>query len=244
MIQIKGVASISAYRLSQDQETIKGPAMRHAIILAHPDSGSFCASIARDCMRVLRSLGHSVLLRDLYSMDFQPCLQAEEIPGHPRYAPAPDVVAERDRLAEVDSFILVYPFWFNAPPAILKGFVDRVFGLGFGYSSVLGGTAPMLAGRTLTSFSTSGAPEAWVDSTGALKALMTVFDLHLAAVTGLDIQGHTHLGGITPSLGPDPARAKLLKVDAALRSTFGKPPQTARPGSNGQRASAGLAAHP
>ena len=194
--------------------------MRHAIILAHPKRTSFCASIARTCVRTLRDLGHTANVRDLYRMDFDPRLQAGEIPVHSGYAAAEDVVAERKRLARIDSFIFVYPFWFNAPPAILKGYVDRVFSMNFGYRPSFGGTAPLLEGRTLATFSTSGAPEEWVNDTGALQSLTAVFDLHLAAVTGLAFAGHTHLGGVLSNLSDDGAKARLEQVEATLRARF------------------------
>lgn len=195
--------------------------MKHAIILAHPKPTSFCASIAKTCARTLRSLGHTVVVRDLYGIDFDPRLQAGEIPVYTGYAPAADVIRERGKLAKADSFIFVYPFWFNAPPAILKGYVDRVFSMGFGYRPGSGGTETLLDGRSLASFSTSGAPEEWVNNTGALPALMTVFDRHLAAVTGLTLRDHIHLGGVRSSLTPEAARDMLGRVDSTLRAAFG-----------------------
>lgn len=199
--------------------------MRHAIILAHPKPSSFCASVAKRCVRTLRDMGDSTILRDLYRADFDPRLKASEIPGPKGYGPAPDVVAERERIARADSFILVYPFWFNAPPAILKGYVDRVLSMDFGYRPGAGGTEPLLKGRSLMSFSTSGAPEDWVIDTGAMNALTTLFDNHLAAVTGLGFRGHTHLGSVRPSLGEDVARVLLERVETALRDKFGNDPK-------------------
>ncbi|MCE3290020.1 MAG: dehydrogenase [Caulobacter sp.] len=194
--------------------------MRHAVVIAHPKRSSFCASIARTCVSALREMGHAVVVRDLYRMKFDPCLRAGEIPAASGYAPGEDVKAERKRLGNIDSFILVYPFWFNAPPAMLKGYVDRVFSLNFGYRPSFHGTAPLLEGRTLTSFSTSGAPGDWVEDTGALRNLMAVFDLHLAAVTGMKVVGHTHLGGVLSSLSKEDAQAKLKAVEQALRACF------------------------
>lgn len=195
--------------------------MRHAVILAHPKPTSFCASIARTCVKTLRGLGHTVIVRDLYKMDFDPRLQAGEIPVYTGFAPAADVAREREALSNVDSFIFVYPFWFNAPPAILKGYVDRVFSMGFGYRPASGGAEPLLEGKSLTTFSTSGAPEEWVRGTGALQALKSLFDLHLAAVTGLRLRDHVHLGGIRSSLSPDAAKEMLEQVEGSLRATFG-----------------------
>ncbi|KRB52682.1 MAG: NAD(P)H-dependent oxidoreductase [Pseudomonadota bacterium] len=194
--------------------------MRHAVILAHPKPASFCASIAKTCVENLTSLGDQVLLRNLYELGFDPCLKAGELPNDLGFAPEPDVVAERALLADIDSFIFVYPFWFNAPPAILKGYVDRVFGMGFGYGPAFGGTEPLLVGKRLTSFSTSGAPEHWVNSTGALKALMAVFDLHLAGVCGLSVQGHRHFGSILSNLTEEAGADMLSQVEATLTHAF------------------------
>ncbi len=194
--------------------------MRHAVILAHPKPASFCASIAKTCVENLTSLGDQVILRDLYQLAFDPCLKSGELPTELGFAPGPDVVAERALLAGIDSFIFVYPFWFNAPPAILKGYVDRVFCMGFGYGPAFGGTEPLLVGKRLTSFSTSGAPEHWVNSTGALKALMAVFDLHLAGVCGLSVQDHRHFGSILSNLTDEAAADMLRDVEATLARAF------------------------
>lgn len=194
--------------------------MKHAIILAHPNPSSFNASVARTCAATLRSFGHEVLLRDLYQMKFDPCLRQGEIPSADGFAPAKDVAEERARLAEVAGFILVYPFWFNAPPAILKGYVDRVFSMNFGYRPEFGGVAPLLTGKTLLSISTSGAPDQWVQSTGALVSLMKVFDLHLAGVCGLTIADHVHLGGVVANMVEESGDELLEEVRARLQACF------------------------
>jgi NAD(P)H dehydrogenase (quinone) len=194
--------------------------MKHAVILAHPNPDSFNAAIARSCLLTLEKLGHETILRDLYALDFDPRLKREEVSAaHGR--PAPDVVAERLLLADIESFIFIYPFWFNAEPAILKGYVDRVFGDGFGFHAGFGGSMPLLTGGQLTTISTSGAPDHWVQSTGALKALMTTFDLHVSAICGLAVKDHIHFGSIGPNLDEDAAGDVLDEVRDRLASLFG-----------------------
>jgi NAD(P)H dehydrogenase (quinone) len=194
--------------------------MKHAVVIAHPNPDSFTHAAARAYADAAQSLAHEIVVRDLYKMGFDPCLKASEIPGAPGFRAAKDVDAERDLLSHVDVFAFIYPFWFNAPPAILKGYADRVFGMGFGFEAAFGGTTPMLAGRKLISFSFSGAPDAWVAQTHALDALMTVFDRHLAGVTGLTVVDHVHTGSIAPNMTPDAAASILGDVDAAVRKHF------------------------
>jgi NAD(P)H dehydrogenase (quinone) len=149
-------------------------------------------------------------------MDFDPRLKTGELPTPQGWTMAADVMTERALLTDVEHFVFVYPFWFNAPPAILKGYVDRVLSMGFGYQPGSHGGDPLLVGKTLMTFSTSGAPEHWIDSTGALNALMSVFDLHLAAVTGLRVLGHEHLGGIIAPMRQDAADDLLQRVSASI----------------------------
>jgi NAD(P)H dehydrogenase (quinone) len=197
--------------------------MKHTIILAHPNPASFNAHVATAYAEALAACGEEVIVRDLYAMGFDPCLKASEIPGQKEHGPATDVVAERALLADVQAFAFVYPLWFNAPPAILKGYVDRVFSLGFGYGATFGGTEPALRGRQLITFSSSGAPDAWVAQTEVVASLRRIFDDHLGAVTGLAVLDHVHFGGIVPNITPESVEGMLDEVRDTARRRFGPP---------------------
>lgn len=175
--------------------------LKHAVIIAHPDPHGFTATLAKAYAHAVRGLGYTAVVRDLYAIDFDPCLKRSEL-ARPGYRPGDDVEKERNLLEDVDVFALFYPLWFNAPPAILKGYFDRVFSLGFGFRPEGGGTAPNLPGRKLVSFTVSGAPEHWVSETGAMEALQTLVDRHLAAMCGLTVLGHHHFGGVVPDYPP------------------------------------------
>ena len=192
--------------------------MKHAVVVAHPDPASLNATIAQTYADTVTNAGHEAVVRDLYAMGFDPCLKAEEIPGpaEPRFGD--DVTAERALLADADVFAFVYPLWFNGPPAILKGYVDRVFGMGFGFTPAFGGTDPALRGRRLISFTTSGAPDAWVQDTGAMDALRRLFDDHLAGVCGLRVADHLHFGGMVSGITEAAFADVIAKVrEAAAR---------------------------
>jgi NAD(P)H dehydrogenase (quinone) len=194
--------------------------MKHAIILAHPSALSLNAQIALAYRDALERLGHEVLVRNLYEMQFDPCLKTSEIPGPAAPEFLADVRRERKLLADVDAFAFVYPLWFNAPPAILKGYVDRVFGMGFGFSPSFGGTEPRLTGRTLISFSTSGAPDFWMRETHALADLMRLFDAHLAGTCGLSVVDHVHFGGMVSGITPEAFNEVIAKVRSTASAHF------------------------
>jgi NAD(P)H dehydrogenase (quinone) len=193
--------------------------MKIALILAHPSSASYGAALAKRCAEVLETAGADVVVRDLYAMDFDPRLTARELAGGGAQ-PEPDVVAERSLLRTVDGLLLVYPLWFNGPPAILKGYIDRVLSAGFGYQPTAHGADPLLIGKTLMSVTTSGAPDAWIERTGAINTLARHFDLHLSHMTGLRVAGHVNIGGVGKDLSPEFAERGFGLARRALLSAL------------------------
>jgi NAD(P)H dehydrogenase (quinone) len=196
--------------------------MKHAIIIGHPNPGSFTVSMAKAYEGAVQALGHTALVRDLYRLGFDPCLAADEIPSPKGFAPHDDVKAERTLLRDVDVFAFFYPVWFNAPPAIIKGYADRIFGMGFGYGMGDGGNEPLLVGRRMVSFSSSGAPKSWMIETGAWDAMRKLFDEHFAAVCGLTVLDHIHFGGIVPNITEDAVASCAGQTAAAATRLFGR----------------------
>jgi NAD(P)H dehydrogenase (quinone) len=125
--------------------------MKAHIILAHPDSKSFNANLANVARNTLSDKGWEITISDLYSMGFDPCERAEhygfsdldyrfDVQSVQRDASKnnsipPFVKEEIDRLDNSDLVIFQYPMWWHLPPAILKGWFDRVFAYGEVYAS-------------------------------------------------------------------------------------------------------------
>lgn len=198
--------------------------MKHVLVLAHPRRRSFIRSMADAYVASVRDLGQTVVVRDLYAMGFNPCLGEAELPAARPGPPSADIEREVEILQSATVFAFAYPLWFYAPPAILKGYVDRVFGTGFGFDRAGG----RLRGRLMISLTSSGAPGEWLAAEGALGAVRRVFDEHFAAVCGLTIADHLHFGGIEPGM-PERALADCADtVSAAVRKRFGPGPDQAR----------------
>lgn len=197
--------------------------MKHAVIAAHPDAKSFTLSVATAYCDAVRAWGDEAVLRDLYRMNFAPCLEAGEIPKPAGFSPGKDVVAERQLLSDVDVFAFVYPFWMNAQPAMMKGYIDRVFGMGFAYGRGKGGNRPLLSGRKMISFTSSGAPMDWVAKSGAWEAARNLFDGHFAAVCGLEVVDHVHFGSIGPGIRADAVERLLAQARETAEQHFGQP---------------------
>lgn len=194
--------------------------MKHAVIFAHPRKESFTAAVASAYIRAAEARGHLTVLRDLYDIAFDPCLKSGEIPGPGGFEPGADVLAERALLEDVDVFAFVYPLWLNTPPAILKGYWERIFGMGFAYGRKAGASEPLMTGRGMLSFTSSGAPMEWVKTTGAWDAMQTLFDAHIAALCGFRIIEHIHFGSVVPGIREDAVERHLKAVTAAVEAHF------------------------
>ena len=110
--------------------------MRVSLILAHPNEGSFNHAIARTAIDALRAAGHSVSFHDLYQERFDPVLPYEEIPKGADIDPL--IEKHCQEIASADGIIIVHPNWWGMPPAILKGWVDRVIRPGVAYEFLPG----------------------------------------------------------------------------------------------------------
>lgn len=108
--------------------------MNISVILAHPVSGSFNHAIAETAVDALRRNGHSVSFHDLHAEGFDPVLPGPEIPSD---AALPPVIATHClEIAEAQGIVIVHPNWWGQPPAMLKGWVDRVIRPGGAYQAV------------------------------------------------------------------------------------------------------------
>jgi NAD(P)H dehydrogenase (quinone) len=156
--------------------------MKFLCVLAHPEPASFTASLAHYGMRALEEEGHVVDVADLYAMQFDPVSdrrnfmepfdptrfdqQAEERFASANAGFSPDLQREMDRLSSCDVLVLQFPIWWLGMPAIMKGWIDRVFAIGRTYGGgrwfdrgIMRGKKAMLAvtiGGTKEAYSNDG----------------------------------------------------------------------------------------
>jgi NAD(P)H dehydrogenase (quinone) len=105
--------------------------MNISVILAHPDERSFNHAIAQTAVEKMNANGHCVMYHDLYKQNFNPVITADEIQSG---ADIPnDIKLHCNEIANADGIIIVHPNWWGQPPAMLKGWVDRVIRPGIAY---------------------------------------------------------------------------------------------------------------
>jgi NAD(P)H dehydrogenase (quinone) len=108
--------------------------MNISLILAHPAPGSFNHALAATVDQTLRDRGHTVWFHDLYAEHFDPIMTAAELAKN---VELPAAIEDHVReLEQADGLVIVHPNWWGAPPAILRGWVDRVLRPGRAYRFV------------------------------------------------------------------------------------------------------------
>jgi len=105
--------------------------MNISVILGHPSQSSFNHAIAATAVHTLSKNGHAVYYHDLYAEEFNPVMPEQEVP---KGADLNTVIQRHcDELSQADGIIIIHPNWWGQPPAILKGWIDRVIRPGIAY---------------------------------------------------------------------------------------------------------------
>jgi putative NADPH-quinone reductase len=132
------------------------------IVYAHPYDKSYNRAIRDATVKGLGKAAHEIDLVDLYKDKFNPVLSVEDLEAALRKQSFDPVVIDyQRRIEKVQHIIFIAPIWFESVPAIMKGFLDRVFTHGWAYEKVEGKGVPKgnLTHLSATVISTLGSPK-------------------------------------------------------------------------------------
>ena len=192
--------------------------MRHLIVVAHPVRASFTMEVARAYAAELEVIGHSQSTCDLYRIGFDPVLTEPELsPGH---AASADVLRAQEDVRAADVLTIIYPLWWLSMPAMMKGYIDRVFARGFAYELRDGAVHGLLAGKKAVLITLSGAPLPLLAKSGGWNAVQVLQDTQIFRSTGFELIEHLHLDEIAPGLSSVRAERHLADVRACARRHF------------------------
>ncbi|MGB3386634.1 MAG: NAD(P)H-dependent oxidoreductase [Pseudaminobacter sp.] len=123
--------------------------MNVLIVYAHPEPTSFCAALRDEAVEAIRHTGHEAVVSDLYGEGFNPVAgrhdflavadarrfhyQSEQLHAANGSGFSQELSREQARVERADAIIFLFPLWWGGPPAILKGWIDRVLAYGFAY---------------------------------------------------------------------------------------------------------------
>ncbi len=180
--------------------------MNVLIVYAHPEPKSFNGAMLERAVRALEAQGHAVEVSDLYAQGFNPVSgphnfsalanpdfykqQDEERHASTTNGFAPDVQAEIEKLSRADLLIFQFPLWWFSVPAILKGWVDRVFAFGVAYGDARWYDNGVFKGRRAMLSLTTGASQAMFSPRGMHGDIEQIlFPIHhgMLAFVGFDV---------------------------------------------------------
>jgi NAD(P)H dehydrogenase (quinone) len=196
--------------------------MQHLIVVAHPLEESITMKLVRSFARELQQLGHNQKIHDLYRMGFNPVMGAHELePRSIGHAADADVAQAQEDVRAAAVLTMVYPLWWATMPAMMKGYIDRVFARGFAYEARSGVVRGLMDGKRCILITLSGSPLSTLLDSGEWKAIDTLQDAHIFRSSGFDLIEHLHFDGVEPPSPEEVLERDLARVRSCAQRHFG-----------------------
>lgn len=186
-------------------------------VYAHPSVKSFNRAILDVVLEEAGAKGHECAVRDLYAENFRPVLTEADMETVSRGKIPADIKDMQAAVARAEVVFFIHPIWWFGCPAILKGWVDRVFSYGFAYGHDSRGVRPLLAGKKAAIINTAGGEEAaGYDETGFKEAVIKLTDQAIYKFVGFDVILRRMFFGV-PAASDEERRNMLEQLRADLR---------------------------
>lgn len=192
--------------------------MNILVVLANPKPRCFTREACAIFMAECAARGHALVLRDLYAMGFNPVASEADLTGNLRGEVAPDVQVEQDHVRWAELIAFIHPIWWIDRPAILKGWVDRVFALGFAYGHAPGGASGSLAGKKGLIISSAGSTREHFDESGKMAAIDVAQRVGTIEFCGMEMLGHLHFAPLGRRSTPEMVEGYRQRIRDFVRA--------------------------
>ena len=170
--------------------------MNQLIIYSNHSTKSFNHSVKDTLINTYATLGDDVILRDLYKMNFNPVLSKSDFEALHNGNIPKDIATEQEYIRRADVLTFVYPVWWTGMPAILKGYIDRVFLYGFAYINGQNGIEPLLTGKKASVFCSMGQSKEDYEKNGMFEAIRLTTDQGIFSFCGIQVLNHSFFSSI------------------------------------------------
>lgn len=194
--------------------------MRHLIVYAHPNPASLSHAMMEALAEVYRSQGDEVVIRDLYALGFEPVLKGSDFEALKAGSLPEDIATEQKHILWADTISVVAPVWWTGLPAILKGYIDRVYTYGFAYQFGPAGLEPLLKGKKVLLVSNHGNPAAAYEANGMYSGLRLTQDVGIYEFCGMEVKEHLFFPAV-PVVDEETRKGYLAKVRETASLHFG-----------------------
>ena len=164
--------------------------LKHLIIYCNPNPKSLSAAYKEAVMELTEMSGNAMNVRDLYNIGFHPVLE------------------------QSDLLTFIYPIWWTGMPALMKGYIDRVFTKGFAYNmDEEGQLQGLLAGKKVVILNNMGFPYDYYDKIGMLQSMKQTSDQGIFEFCGIEVAEHRFFGHLDGSSKSErEAHVNVLKL--------------------------------
>ena len=129
--------------------------MKTLIVLCHPSNENFSRVIQSETSILYDKYKLEFEIRNLYQIGFNPIISSNDIAAYKMGTAQEDVLREQEYIRSADLIIFIYPIWWTGMPAMMKGYIDRVFSEGFAYSITTKGRKKLLKKKKVVIVSTA-----------------------------------------------------------------------------------------
>jgi NAD(P)H dehydrogenase (quinone) len=185
--------------------------MNILFVYAHPNPESFTASIISRLVEKAKEKNHLTEIRDLYTLKFDPILSSNDFEALRSGNIPADIKIEQDLISKADVVVMVYQLWWTQFPAMLKGYIDRVFSYGFAYQFGKKGLEGMLNGKKVFLVTNTGTPTDVYENSDMFSALNKTSNIGIFEYCGIDTIEHIFNGGV-PSINEDARKEYLIST--------------------------------
>lgn len=166
--------------------------MRVLVVYAHPNPDSFAHALLESFTGGLSEAGHLFEIIDLYALGFDPRMRHEDFAQFTGGVMPDDVLEQQEKVAWAEALVFIYPIWTMGQPAIVKGWIDRVFSAGFAHEldASTGNVRGILRHEKVLFINTTGAGKEIYEDTGVEDAIRTIDETNFSIAYGIQNVEH------------------------------------------------------
>lgn len=161
--------------------------MKHLIIYAHPSENSFSNRLNQALVLESERRGWDVVTRDLYALNFDPVLGADDLAQLKSGSTPLAIQTEQKFITEADVISFVYPLWWAGFPAIMKGYIDRILAHGFAFKADANGVDGLLKGKRVYLYTSMGNSLEQYEQKGLLDAFRKIQGGEIFEFCGMEV---------------------------------------------------------
>jgi NAD(P)H dehydrogenase (quinone) len=192
--------------------------MKVLVIYSHFNPQSFNHAVLEAFTKGLKDGGHTYEIVDLYAIKFDPCTKPEDLAQFSGKQMPKDVLDQQEKVAAADGLVFIFPRYDWTYPAILKGWIQRVFSYGYAYRISEEGIEGLLHPNKALLISTTNAPQEFYENSGLDDAYKTISNTSLRDYSGIADVNHVTFYSL--NVIDDESRKKYLETTYHLGKEF------------------------